>query len=84
MSLGPKIESAASTPKKTPTKPSRSGRNGAPCASPSSVRAGGQRSLVPLPPSLKECASQAQAYFDLEEKVSFWDDHNVQVGNHTS
>ncbi|XP_024389740.1 uncharacterized protein [Physcomitrium patens] len=79
MSLGPKIESAASTPKKTPTKPSRSGRNGAPCASPSSVRAGGQRSLVPLPPSLKECASQAQAYFDLEEKVSFWDDHNVQV-----
>lgn len=73
MSLGPKIEAAVCKLEKTPSKPSRPGRNRTPCASPGSLRASAQRALV------LQDHHQAQTQFDLEENPSFWDDHNVQV-----
>ena len=80
MSLGPKIE-AAVTRFNTPCKPlvPLAGRIGTPCASPGSLRAGVQRALVLQQPDLKDY-NQAQSQFDLEEDMSFWDDHSVQVG----
>jgi len=73
MSLGPKIEAAVSKLEKTPSKPSRPGLSGTPCASPVSLRTSARRALVLQEPH------QAQTHFDLEENPSFWDDHNVQV-----
>lgn len=73
MSLGPKIEAAVSKLEKSPIKPSRSGRNGTPGASPGSLRASAQRT-----PVLQD-HHQAQTYFDLQENPTFWGDHNVQV-----
>lgn len=79
MSLGPKIE-AAVTKFNTPCKPliPLAGRIGTPCASPGSLRAGVQRALVLQQPDLKD-HNHAQSQFDLEENLSFWDDHSVQV-----
>jgi hypothetical protein len=85
ISLGPKIEAAVSKLEKTPTKAPRPSRSGTPNASPGSLRAGVQRSLMlqqQQQQQHKDCNSSelVQPTFELQEDLTFWNDHNVQVG----
>ena len=80
ISLGPKIEAAVSKLEKTPTKAPRPSRSGTPNASPGSLRAGVQRSLQQQQHKDYSSNDLVQPNFELQEDLTFWNDHNVQVG----